>query len=117
MIHYQVYIIYSASRDKYYVGHSHDVQERLRQHNAGRTPSTKTGRPWILKYTETFNDKSSAAKREVHIKKMKSRQYIESLIHSGDTCQPPACRQDRQVSGGPDIPLNRGQDADRKRQH
>jgi len=75
-----VYILYSESLDRYYTGHTMDVKERLLQQNAGRTPSTKPGRPWILKHIESFPDKSSAAKREAQIKQMKSRSYIESLI-------------------------------------
>ena len=78
--HY-VYILYSKSCNKYYIGHTKNVQERLLQHNSGRTPSTQSGKPWILMYTEKYDDKSSAAKREVKIKRMKSRKFIESLFH------------------------------------
>jgi putative endonuclease len=49
---FYVYILYSSSIGKYYVGHTHDVQKRVLQHNAGRTPSTKSGKPWILVSTE-----------------------------------------------------------------
>jgi putative endonuclease len=79
---FYVYILYSAIRNQYYVGHTYDVQKRLLQHNAGQTPSTKSGRPWILVYTEAYNEKSPAAKREVEIKRMKSRVYIETLVKS-----------------------------------
>jgi putative endonuclease len=77
---YSVYILYSESLDRYYTGHTKDVMERLNQHNAGRTPSTKSGRPWIIAYTESFGNKASASAREAEIKRMKSRSYIESLI-------------------------------------
>ena len=77
-----LYILYSSSRDKYYVGHTQDVQIRLLQHNAGRTPSTKSGRPWIVVYTERYGDRSAASVREAEIKRMKSRTYIESLIRN-----------------------------------
>jgi putative endonuclease len=59
---------------------THDVQKRLLQHNAGRTSSTKSSRPWVLVYTEIYKDNSDATKRESEIKRMKSRQYLESLI-------------------------------------
>ena len=42
--------------------------------------ATKYGTPWILKYTEHFKSRAEALKRELYIKKMKSRKYIESLI-------------------------------------
>jgi putative endonuclease len=81
-MNYYVYIIYSASRDRYYIGHTHDLNQRIEQHNSGRTPSTKPGRPWVLVYQEMFEDKSYAYQRELEIKGKKSRKYIELLINS-----------------------------------
>jgi len=81
-VKYYVYILYSQSRNKYYIGYTHDPQERLVEHNLGATTSTRPGRPWILVYTEVFNDKAKAMRRERVIKQMKSRKYIESLIKS-----------------------------------
>jgi putative endonuclease len=78
---YYVYILYSQSKDRYYTGYSHNPDERLIEHNLGATTSTRPGRPWILVYTEKSEDKSSAIKREAEIKRMKSRKYIENLIH------------------------------------
>ena len=51
-------------------------------HNAGATPSTKPGRPWIIVYSEAFATKTEALQREKYIKKQKSRKYIEALIGS-----------------------------------
>ena len=77
---YSVYIIYSDSTDKYYVGYSKDVDLRLERHNLGWSKSTKAGIPWSLVYTESFDSKSEALQRERFIKKQKSRKYIEALI-------------------------------------
>ena len=79
-MHYNVYIIYSLSLNKYYTGSCEDFPTRLSQHNAGRNKSTKPGIPWILKHIEKFNTLSDARAREAYIKKMKSRKYIESLF-------------------------------------
>lgn len=78
---YYVYILYSQLKNRYYIGYTHNPEERLIEHNLGATTSTRPGRPWTLVYTEEFEDKSSAIKREAEIKRMKSRKYIESLIH------------------------------------
>jgi putative endonuclease len=79
--HY-VYILYSQSKDRYYTGFSANPEERVAEHNPGATPSTKPGRPWTLAYTEGFDDKSMAIRREREIKAMKSRKYIETLIRT-----------------------------------
>jgi putative endonuclease len=78
-----VYILYSEKTDHYYIGSSADIEARLLRHNAGATPSTKHGRPWKVVYSETLADKTNALKRELYLKSMKSRKYIEELIHMG----------------------------------
>ena len=79
-----VYILYSASKDRYYVGSTSDVENRLTRHNSGATPSTKAGRPWEVLYMEEHRSKKDALKRENQIKRMKSRVYLEQLIGSSD---------------------------------
>jgi putative endonuclease len=78
---YTTYILYSESLDRYYTGSCEDIETRLIQHNSARNTSTKTGIPWILKYTETFDTRAQALSREREIKKKKSRKYIEWLIN------------------------------------
>ena len=75
-----VYIIYSSKRDRYYVGYTSEIENRVAKHNSGSTTSTKSGIPWELVYREQFNSKKEAIKREKEIKKMKSRIYILKLI-------------------------------------
>ena len=82
---YYIYILFSASKDKFYVGASEDINKRLVRHNAGATPSTKSGRPWKIVYSEEYDNKSDAICRELKIKKMKSRKYIEQLIVNGNS--------------------------------
>jgi len=77
-----IYIIYSTTSDKYYIGSCTNLEIRILQHNAGRNISTKHGIPWIIKYSEVFSTRVEAMKRETEIKKKKSRKYIEWLISS-----------------------------------
>ena len=77
-----VYILFSLKLNKYYVSSTPDLQRRLAEHNRGKEKFTKTGVPWLLVYSETFEQLTAARKRELEIKKKKSRKYIESLIHS-----------------------------------
>ncbi len=77
---YFVYIIYSATRNRYYTGHTDNLTKRMEQHNSGYESSTKSGVPWKLMYTEEYDSRSAAMKREYEIKSKKSRKYIERLI-------------------------------------
>ena len=80
---YSVYIIYSEKLDKYYIGYSADVQDRLLKHNRKSKAFSSSGRPWILVFQESFDTKKEAMAREMQLKKWKNRQRIEALINSG----------------------------------
>jgi putative endonuclease len=77
---FTVYILYSDNLDQFYVGHTGNLDDRIKRHNQGRSKSTKTGVPWKLMYSEKFDSKSEAYQREMYIKRMKSRTFIEKLI-------------------------------------
>jgi len=80
---YTVYIIYSQKIDKYYIGYSSNVQDRLLKHNRHSKGFSSTGIPWILVYSEHFDTKKDAMTRESQLKKWKNRERLESLIKSG----------------------------------
>jgi len=82
---FHVYILYSAIKDRYYVGFTSDIlSERIRRHNSNHAGFTgKTG-DWILVYSEKFDNKDYAMKREMEIKAWKSRKLIQKLINSAD---------------------------------
>ncbi len=79
---YCVYIIFSETLNRYYVGQTSRLSERLKEHNSGYTKFTKAGRPWVLVHTETFFSCNDAVAREKQIKQMKSSIYIKNLIKS-----------------------------------
>jgi putative endonuclease len=76
------YILYSKKLNKYYVGPTSDLERRLNDHNRGKEKFTRTGMPWELVYAEPFEKLAVARRRELEIKKKKSRKFIESLISS-----------------------------------
>ncbi|MDP5082280.1 MAG: GIY-YIG nuclease family protein [Winogradskyella sp.] len=77
---FNTYILYSKSKDRFYVGHTADVEDRLNRHNSGRSKSTKYGMPWEIAYTKEFTTKPEAYQFEMLIKSKKSRDFIIQLI-------------------------------------
>ena len=78
---YIVYILFSAHRNKYYIGFTGDnINERLSKHNSNHKGFTGSVADWQIVYMEQFADKSAAMKREREIKDWKSRKKIERLI-------------------------------------
>jgi putative endonuclease len=79
---YYAYILISGKSNRFYVGHSNDLGERLKTHNLGKVKSTRNKGPWKCVYFEEFSTKLEANRRELQIKKQKSKKYIEDLINN-----------------------------------
>jgi putative endonuclease len=79
---YHFYILYSSSANKFYVGFTGDsVAERLRKHNSNHKDFTGSYHDWEIVYTEQYESKEEAYKREREVKSWKSRKKIEAMIH------------------------------------
>jgi putative endonuclease len=79
---YCVYILYSKQVDRYYVGQTDDIGKRLLSHLSGASKYTSIAADWIEVYSEVFESRVEAIKRENEIKRKKSRKYIEWLIQN-----------------------------------
>ena len=80
---FYVYILRSERTGRYYIGSTGDVLNRVEQHNAGMSKSTKAFRPWRLIYQEKFETLTDARNRESQLKSWKSRTYLESQLRLG----------------------------------
>ena len=68
---YVLYVLWSNSASKFYIGIAEDVDARLVQHNAGVSKWTAKFRPWRLVHIEEFQSYSGAREREILLKKQK----------------------------------------------
>ena len=83
---YFIYILFSITLKKYYVGYTGDtLQERLRKHNSDHKGFTGGKGDWLLKYYEEYKTKKLAYARERQIKSWKSRKKIEAQISLGSS--------------------------------
>jgi len=80
---YTVYVLYSSLNDKIYIGYTSDLTARLLSHNElGKKGWTIRYRPWIVVYTEQYNEKSAAISREKKLKTSRYRKWIREEIIS-----------------------------------
>lgn len=80
---FHVYILYSDSRNTYYIGYTGDnLRERLRKHNSNHKGFTGKSGDWKMVYTEPYSTKEEASERERKIKSWKSRKKVEILVNS-----------------------------------
>lgn len=81
-IMYIVYILKSQTNNKHYIGSTKDLEERLQRHNQGRNKWTKRHKPWEVIYTEEYDTKKEAQKREKQIKSYKGGNAFKKLINT-----------------------------------
>ena len=77
---YYVYIIQSDKNKQYYTGCTRCVEERIRQHNEGKTRSLKGRGPFRLVLQESYGNLGVARKREIQIKRCKGGNAFRKLI-------------------------------------
>lgn len=65
---FYIYIIKSIHKNYNYLGATNNLDQRLSDHNNGRSKSTKPYRPFILFYKEEYKTLSEARKREWFLK-------------------------------------------------
>ncbi len=68
---------------KFYIGHSHDLEDRLENHNRtgdAQGKFTRKNGPWELVWREQHSTRADAMAREQEIKKMKSAKWIRERL-------------------------------------
>ena len=80
---FYIYILYSSTSDKFYVGYTSNPEHRLKEHNEQMAFNTFTSkfRPWkMAALFECGPNENEAIQVERFIKKQHSRQLIEQLL-------------------------------------
>jgi len=77
---FYVYVLYSVDYQRIYIGFTSNIESRLFAHNHPSNKGwTKNFQPWKILYTEQYENKSDAMKREKQLKSAKGREFIKNL--------------------------------------
>lgn len=76
---YYVYLIESDKDGVWYIGLSANPEERLKQHNAGKSKFTKGHIPWKLLYQEKVGALKDARKKEKYYKISGGKRRIKKI--------------------------------------
>lgn len=77
---YYTYVLKSLRDGKLYVGFTHDVIARLKQHNSGEVTATASRTPLELVYFEGCKSKQLAVLREKQLKTGFGRAYLKRRL-------------------------------------
>ena len=76
---YYVYAISSLARNYIYVGITNNLDRRIGDHNKGYNRTTKPYLPFKIIYTEEFNSRAEARRKEVYLKSGCGKEFLRSL--------------------------------------
>ena len=75
---YYVYVLRSNEFERNYTGFTTNLENRLKQHNSGKTASTRPYKPWRILYYECFSTKKEALSKEKYLKSGIGREFIKN---------------------------------------
>lgn len=79
---YKVYLLYSSSLKRFYVGQTNNLVNRLERHNTKQVKSTKPGVPWELVTSFSCASRGEAMKLEKKIKGRGISRYLNDISFS-----------------------------------
>ena len=78
---FYVYVLKSLSvENKFYTGMTKNLEQRLKQHNSGKTKSTKAFKPWSMIYSEVYKSAEEARLREIFLKSGFGREFLKNIL-------------------------------------
>ena len=75
-----VYALLSEKTNEIYVGMTIHLDQRVKEHNSGKSKFTKGRIPWKLVYSEICASRVDARKREIYLKSGVGKEFLKRLI-------------------------------------
>ncbi|MDD5340944.1 MAG: GIY-YIG nuclease family protein [Patescibacteria group bacterium] len=77
---YYTYVLLSKRDKNFYIGHTGDLKKRFKEHNEGKSRSTKPRRPFDLIYYEAGLNLVDAIRREKFLKTGPGGRYLKKRL-------------------------------------
>lgn len=77
---YYVYVLQSQKDQKWYTGMTSDLRKRFKEHQDGKSRSTKSRGPFKLIYYEACHNIYDAQAREKYLKSGRGKHYLNKRL-------------------------------------
>ncbi|MBU1039256.1 GIY-YIG nuclease family protein [Patescibacteria group bacterium] len=77
---YYTYVLHSIKDGQLYTGYTPNLKSRIKSHQDGYVTATKSRRPLILIYYESFIVESDAKRRELFLKGGNGKKELEKIL-------------------------------------
>ena len=76
-----VYILQSQTDpERFYIGRTHDLRQRMLRHNSGKVPHTTKWKPWQIKTYIAFSNSKRAVEFERYLKSASGRAFVKKHL-------------------------------------
>ena len=75
-----IYLLESLKNENLYIGFTHDLKKRFKQHNSGENRSTKPYVPWKLIFYEAYLNEEDAKRREKYLKTNQGSRLLKRML-------------------------------------
>ena len=76
---YHVYILFSTGFNRFYIGHTSNLVDRIKEHNNGDSLYTSQGTPWKLIWSTTKDSYRQAEALEFKLKNLSRSRKIKFM--------------------------------------
>lgn len=77
---FYVYVLKSLHHDFIYIGFTTDLKERFKEHNSGKSKSTKPYLPYDLIHYEAYKSEKDAKRREAYLKTNRGKTTLKTML-------------------------------------
>jgi putative endonuclease len=77
---YFTYVLLSLRDNKFYIGSTSNIEQRLKYHQQGKNTSTASRLPVELIFYEAFKSKEDALRRELYFKTTKGKTTLRQML-------------------------------------
>jgi putative endonuclease len=77
---FYTYVLLSENDKGLYIGHTNNIDERLKLHNNGKVILTRNRNPFILVKLEEYETRSEAFRREQYLKSGQGREWLHDQL-------------------------------------
>ena len=78
---FTVYVLRSLKNGYRYIGQTNNLEKRFAEHNAGLTKSVRFQVPFVVEYTEVYETRQEALRREKFLKSGKGRERLDKNVN------------------------------------
>jgi len=78
---YYSYVIYSQESGMFYHGYFEDLEKVLEMHNADEIAPTKGKGPWVLMFSECYDNRMRAIRQASFYRSVKGQRFLKKMLN------------------------------------